>query len=218
MTLYRLTADARRSAGALVLGVIAVAVYAAWNLASLLTGGVQGPEWVLGALMIALLIVSPAVAWTLLGEIQYTVATDATGLTVRLLGVHLHYDWAQVRAVSASTTSPTIRNKAQSAGPSAEPGTSPSGPALPTAIDGTDLSIEERPAGDPAPAVAQPDPIDGPLYLHVEPPAPDRIAQPLVRLLYRQAYGNTLPLPAGLTGRTDLLAEIAARQSLVSSV
>lgn len=211
MTTYRLTAEARRTVWALLLGVIAVAVYAVWNLGALLAGGVQGPEWLMVALMIAILLVSPAVVWTLLTEAQLWIATDATGLTWHTLGVHLHYDWAQVRAVTAHAAPPT-ETPARSAGPSAEPGTLPAGSALPTANDGNDL-LEPIPAADSVRTSLPADPSEGPLYLTVEPPVPVRIAQPLVRLLYRQAYGSALPLPAGLADRSDLLAEVAARSA-----
>ncbi|MDQ2809094.1 MAG: hypothetical protein M3Z04_19655 [Chloroflexota bacterium] len=209
MTTYRITAEARRTLTALLLGVVAVAVYAVWNLGALLTSGVQGPEWVMIALMITILLLSPAVAWMLLAEAQVWVATDATGLTWHTLGVQLHYDWAQVRAVTAPTAS-LAETLARSAGPSAEPGTLPTGPALPTAIDGSNV-LAPIPATDTVSAYSSADPTAGPLYLTVEPPAPARIAQPLLRLLYRQAYGSALPLPAGLAARSDLLAEVAAR-------
>lgn len=213
MTTYRLTAEARRTLRALLLGVIAVAGYAVWNLGTLLTGGVQGPEWLMGALLIAVLLVSPAVAWTLLAEAQLWVATDATGLTWHTLGVQLHYDWAQVRAMTASAA-PLTTTQARSAGPSAEPGTLPAGSALPPATDGSNI-LEPIPAADSVRTSLPADPSDGPLYLTVEPPAPARIAHPLMRLLYRQAHGNALPLPAGLAARADLLAEVVSRQSSV---
>src|SRR4051812_19811425 len=87
-TTHRLTPEARRTTAILLLGVGAIAAYAAWEIGALLTAGLQGPEWAV-LLMVAVLLCSPAVAWTLLTERQLAITSDATGLTVRAPGVTL---------------------------------------------------------------------------------------------------------------------------------
>ncbi len=156
---YRLSRDARRTVLALLAGVVLIAVYALWSLGALITGGLQGPEWVSAALMLAILALSPAVAWSLLAEYNAAILTDDRGLTYRTIGgVNLLYDWSEVH------------------------------PGVPTAHDEESV-----------------------LHLGVDPPALERIPNPLVRLLLEQAHGGRVPLYPGLTDRADLLAAITAR-------
>jgi hypothetical protein len=54
---------------------------------------------------------------------------------------------------------------------------------------------------------------ESPWQIVVDPPAPERIANPLARLLYQQSYAGGLPLPMGLQDRPALIAEIAAHRT-----
>lgn len=214
-TTHRLTPEARRTTAILLLGVLAIAAYAAWEIGALVTGGLQGPEWAVLLLMVAVLLCSPAVAWTLLAERQLAITSDATGLTVRAPGVTLQYTWAQVGAISASAPPLPLRgfagDKARSAGRSAEPGSPPE--AIPIGmLDNHIIEGNDVPGGTMVAAPGVPetngDTGDGPLYLHVAPPPAQRITQPLARLLWQGAYGDTIPLPAGLTARAALVRRV----------
>src|SRR5438045_8877764 len=100
---YRLTPDARRTALILLLGVAAIWVFAAWTLVTQAQDGLSGPEWVTAALMLAILLVAPVVAWNLLEERAATVSADARGLTYRSLnGIDLHYSWPEITGLAAS--------------------------------------------------------------------------------------------------------------------
>src|SRR6476661_4055606 len=91
---YRLAPEARRTTLVLLLGVLAIAIFAIWSLIALLSGGLQGPEWVSALLMLAILGLSPLVAWGLLAEYNATILTDTAGLTYRTIGgITLTYPW-----------------------------------------------------------------------------------------------------------------------------
>jgi hypothetical protein len=217
---YRLSGDARRTALALLAGVVAVALYALWSLAALIAGGLQGPEWVTALLMLAILGVSPFVAWSLLAEYGARIATDESGLSYQTVaGVRLTYPWTAVRGLAparAAVGPLTIGDKARSAGRNAETGE----PAQAAAIDniahattqgepvtGQEVEIySSRDAAQEAPDAGEAAP---PLRLVVDPAAGPRIANPVLRALHEQAYPGYVPLYTGLVDRPALLAEIA---------
>src|SRR5262249_19657392 len=118
------------------------AVYALWTLVSLVAGGLDGPDWVTAALMLAILVLSPAVAWSLLAELNATLTTDAAGLTFQTVGgVNLPYQWAQVHGLAPAPNGwgPfTFGVNARSAGRIAEPS---SGTKLEVPATGTDEEI-----------------------------------------------------------------------------
>jgi hypothetical protein len=216
--IYRLAPAARRTVLALLLGVLAIAVYALWTVVALVGSGLSGPDWVTAALMLVILLLSPAVAWNLLAEYNTTITTDAAGLTFRTLGVLLPYRWPQVGGLTpipAGLGRFSFGDKARSAGRTADTTGDPGDRLDTLAVPVTGTQEELRPApatpepGAPAGA-AETDP-EQILLLGVEPPAAARIANPLVRLLYRQAYAGGVPLYPGLSDRPALLAEIAAR-------
>ncbi|HUS13462.1 MAG TPA: hypothetical protein VM536_00400 [Chloroflexia bacterium] len=196
---YGLSPDARRTALALLLGVAAIALFAIWNLAAQLTGGLEGPEWVTAALMLAILVLSPAVGWALLAERAATITTDEAGLTYHTAGgVQLTYPWAEVGGLAPATSGFfSFGDKARSAGRTAEPAADPAQSMVPPAAN---LEMTETGA-DP----------DATWHLTVARPALERITNPLVRLLHQQAHGGKVPIYAGLADRADLLAEIRRR-------
>src|SRR5450756_2242824 len=94
---YPMSREGRRQAIVLLLGVISIAIFALWSLVNILQDGVSGVEWVTGAFMLAILLVSPLVAWTLLEEANAAVVANGGGLTYRTLGgVSLQYKWPDV--------------------------------------------------------------------------------------------------------------------------
>jgi len=194
--------------------VLAIAVYALWTLVSLLAGGLDGPDWVTALLMLAIVGLSPAVGWSLLAELNATITTDAAGLRFQTVGgVDLPYEWAHVGGLTPAPTGwglVTLGSNARSAGRTAEP------------IQENKLEVpakgpeeETRPAGEVTEGTESPGETGaegGELWqIAVDPPAATRVANPLMRLLYRQAYGGAVPLYGGLAERAALLAEIAAR-------
>jgi hypothetical protein len=217
---YRLSGDARRTALALLAGVIAIALYALWSLGALIAGGLQGPEWVTALLMLAILGVSPFVAWSLLAEYGARIATDDSGLSYRTVaGVRLTYPWTAVRGVTpvpAALGPLTFGDKARSAGRTAETGVTPPGSAFDTItlehtqgvpVTGQEVEItSSRDEAQGAAAEGEPAPA---LRLTVDPAAGPRIANPVLRALHTQAYPCYVPLYPGLVDRPALLAEIA---------
>jgi hypothetical protein len=206
---YRLAPEARRTTLVLLLGVLAIAIFAIWSLVALLTGGLQGPEWVSALLMLAILALSPLVAWGLLAEYNATILTDTAGLTYRTIGgINVTYPWPQVQGLAPAPSGLfTFGDKARAAGRTAA--------ELTLAIErepvtGKDVEIPPAvPEGGATEATPESEP---PWQIVVDPPAPQRIANPLARLLYQQSYAGGLPLPMGLQDRPALIAEIAAHR------
>jgi len=217
---YRLSGDARRTALALLAGVVAIALYALWSLAALIAGGLQGPEWVTALLMLVILGVSPFVAWSLLAEYGARIATDESGLSYQTVGgVRLTYPWTAVRGVApapADLGSLTIGDKARSAGRNAETGETAQAAAIDNIahattqgepVTGQEVEIySSRDAAWNAPDEGMATPA---LRLVVDPAAGPRIANPVLRALHEQAYPGYVPLYPGLVDRPALLAEIA---------
>ena len=211
---YRLAPAARRTTLALLLGVLAIAVYALWTLGSLLAAGLDGPDWITAALMLAILALSPAVVWSLLAEWGATILTDAAGLTFQTVGgVNLPYRWEQIGGLGPAPTGwgwLSFGTNARSAGRNAEPIVDNT---LEVPVTGTDEEIRAsqevmegtEPPGDSGAGTGEL------LQVMVAPPPAPRIANRLVRWLYQQAYGAGVPLYEGLADRPALLAEIAAR-------
>src|SRR4051812_28037001 len=93
-TVYPMSADGRRTAVILLLGVAAIWIFALWTLVTQAQDGLSGPEWVTAILMLGILLVAPVVGWTLLEERATTITADAEGLTYRSLGgIALRYRW-----------------------------------------------------------------------------------------------------------------------------
>ena len=211
---YRLAPEARRTTLVLMLGVLAIAVFAIWSFVALLSGGLQGPEWVSALLMLAILGLSPLVAWGLLAEYNATILTDAAGLTYRTIGgINLTYPWPQVQGLAPAPLGLfTFGDKVRAAGRNAAQST--------LAIErepvtGKDVEIPPAvPEGGAAEALPESEP---PWQIVVDPPAPERIANPLARLLYQQSYASGLPLPMGLQNRPALIAEIPAHRTAVTT-
>ncbi len=217
---YRLRRETRWTVGALLIGVVLIAIYAIWTLVSLLAGGPSGGDWINAAFMLAILVISPLVAWSLLAEWSTTITTSPEGLTWRAAGgLRLAYAWSEIAglAPAAPRWRPfSLGDNARSAGRIAEPTSGTEDSSTATQVD-TQVDTEGVPApGEelttpPAAPVPAAEPEDAaPLQLRVHPPAPERIANPLLRLLYRQAYADGVPIYAGLQDRRALLAEIAA--------
>ncbi|HEX6606140.1 MAG TPA: hypothetical protein VF276_04420 [Chloroflexia bacterium] len=211
---YRLAPEARRTTLVLMLGVLAIAVFAIWSFVALLSGGLQGPEWVSALLMLAILGLSPLVAWGLLAEYNATILTDAAGLTYRTIGgINLTYPWPQVQGLAPAPLGLfTFGDKVRAAGRNAAQST--------LAIErepvtGKDVEIPPAvPEGGAAEALPESEP---PRQIVVDPPAPERIANPLARLLYQQSYAGGLPLPMGLQDRPALIDEIAAHRTAATT-
>jgi hypothetical protein len=211
---YRLAPEARRTTLVLLLGVLAIAIFAIWSLIALLSGGLQGPEWVSALLMLAILGLSPLVAWSLLAEYNATILTDTAGLTYRTIGgITLTYPWPQVQGLAPAPWGFfTFGDKARAAGRNAAEST--------LAIErepvtGKDVEIPPAvPEGVAAEAMPE---SETTWQIVVDPPAPERIANPLARMLYQQSYAGGLPLPTGLQDRPALIAEIAAHRTAATT-
>jgi hypothetical protein len=233
---YRLSATGRRTTLILLLGVIAVAIFAIWTLVTQLQDGLSGPEWVTAALMLGILLVAPVVGWTLLEERATTITADADGLTYRSLnGITLRYTWSEVTGLNrasgapsrwarlffdnpAPDTTPPPLEQSPTAGPQAAATNQITSSYAPQSV-----TRDESPAGAPPPlppAEAEDrdqdmdDAEQRTIPVEVTPPPALRLAGPLIRALWRQAHGGSLPLPAGLENRAALLTTIRAHLAL----
>jgi hypothetical protein len=229
---YRMSAAGRRTAGILLLGVIAVAIFAVWTLVTQAEGGLSGPEWVTAALMLGILALAPVVGWNLLEERAATITTDPTGLTYRSLsGIELRYSWPEVTGLDPAPPAPSrwarlfFDNPASDATPADLAHSPTAGPkaGLTNHISSNNAPLtvprDESPAGagpPRPPAEAEDraqDVVDAEqrtIPVRVSPPPAARLPGPVTRALWRQAHGATLPLPAGLDGRAALIATIRA--------
>ena len=232
-TMYRMSATGRRTALILLLGVGAVAIFAVWTLLTQAEGGLSGPEWVTAALMLGILALAPVVGWNLLEERATTISADATGLTYRSLGgIELRYRWAEVTGLDPA---PPARGRwtrlfFDDPAPEATPANLAQSPtAGPQAARTNQISRSNAPltgTHDETPAGAIPplppaeaedraqDIVDAEqrtIPVLVSPPPAARLPGPVIRALWQQAHGPTLPLPAGLEDRDALIATIRAR-------
>ncbi|HST05693.1 MAG TPA: hypothetical protein VLQ48_13285 [Chloroflexia bacterium] len=187
---YPMSREGRRQAIVLLLGVVSIAIFALWSLINILQDGVSDVEWVTGAFMLAILLVLPLVAWTLLEEVNAVVTADEDNLTYRTLGgVALQYKWPDIKGLK------TKQGRGRLArfflGNDADVHEAPASPA-PNTDDDAEQSTEEP----------------GTLLLDVAADPALQIKNPIVRFLHKQAYGDTLPLHGGLTGRSLLVKTI----------
>ena len=184
---YPMSAEGRRQAIILLLGVLSLAIFALWSLVNLLQDGLSDVEWVTAAFMLAIFLVSPLVLWTLLEEANAVVTSNAAGLTYRTLGgVSLQYKWPDVTGLKPKQGRSKL-SRFFLGDDTAPP------PPPPTAAG----------AAAPAPADAP-----GTLFMSVRTDPALQINNPIVRFLHKQAYGDALPLHGGLANRDLLISNI----------
>ena len=195
--IYPMSREGRRQAIVLLLGVISIAIFALWSFINILQDGVDGVEWVSGLLMLAILLVTPLVAWTLLEEARATVSVDDKGITYKTIaGITVRYPWSEVEGIKSKPG----RNRFARFFLGDDKETQPGMPDTPT---------EPPPPGTPDENVADDEP--GTLLLAVRTDPSQQIPNPLVRFLRKQAYGNSLPIHGGLEARQLLIEEINKR-------
>src|SRR3954471_17204410 len=104
---YPMSAEGRRTAVILLLGVAAIWIFALWTLVTQAQDGLSGPEWVTAILMLGILGVAPVVGWNLLEERATTITADVGGLTYRSLGgITLRYTWPEITGLDAAPSRP----------------------------------------------------------------------------------------------------------------
>lgn len=187
---HPMSREGRRQAIVLLLGVISIAIFALWSFINILQDGVDGVEYVSGLLMLAILLVTPLVGWTLLEEAQASVQADDKGITYKTTGgIKLIYPWAQVKGFEQKTGRGRVARFFLG--------------------DDKDTTPTEPPPGVQDENVADEEP--GTLLLQVSSDPSRQISSPLVRFLHKQAYGDNLPIHGGLEARHDLIEEIKKR-------
>jgi len=185
---YPMSREGRRQAIVLLLGVISLAIFALWSLVNILQDGVSDVEWVTGAFMLAILLVSPLVAWTLLEEANTVVTTSDSGLTYSTLGgVSLQYKWPDVTGFQSK------RGKSKLARFFLGDDDAPREESVSVTSEGDAENSAESPST---------------LLLSVRTDPALQLKNPLVRFLHKQAYGDTLPLHSGLANRDLLINNI----------
>ena len=185
---YPMSREGRRQAIVLLLGVISLAIFALWSLVNILQDGVSDVEWVTGAFMLAILLVSPLVAWTLLEEANTVVTTSDSGLTYSTLGgVSLQYKWPDVTGFKSK------QGKSKLARFFLGDDDAPQEESVSVTSEGDAENSAESPST---------------LLLSVRTDPALQLKSPLVRFLHKQAYGDTLPLHSGLANRDLLINNI----------
>lgn len=193
---FPMSREGRRQAIVLLLGVISLAIFALWSLINILQDGVSDVEWVTGAFMLAILLVSPLVAWTLLEEANTVVTTSDNGLTYRTLGgISLQYKWPDVTGFKSK------QGKSKLARFFLGDDDAPQEEAVSVTSEGDAESSAESPST---------------LLLSVRTDPALQLQNPLVRFLHKQAYGDILPLHSGLANR-DLLINNINKNTAVNS-
>ncbi|MEP6775373.1 MAG: hypothetical protein ABJA50_07230 [Chloroflexota bacterium] len=193
---FPMSREGRRQAIVLLLGVISLAIFALWSLVNILQDGVSDVEWVTGAFMLAILLVSPLVAWTLLEEANTVVTTSDNGLTYRTLGgISLQYKWPDVAGFKSK------QGKSKLARFFLGDDDAPQEEAVSVTSEGDVENVAESPSTLLLP-------------VHTDPAL--QLKSPLVRFLHKQAYGNTIPLHSGLANR-DLLINIINKNTATNS-
>jgi hypothetical protein len=188
--LHPMSREGRRQAIVLLLGVLSIAVFALWSFINILQDGVDGVEWVSGLLMLAILLVTPLVGWTLLEEAQASVQANDKGVTYKTAGgVTLAFPWTEVTGFEQKTGRSRLAR-------------------FFLGDDKDDAPVQPSP-GEQDENVADGEP--GTLLLTVRTDPSQQITNPLVRFLHRQAYSTNIPIHGGLEARQQLIEEIKTR-------
>ncbi|HEY0070607.1 MAG TPA: hypothetical protein VGE04_11630 [Chloroflexia bacterium] len=199
---YRISRDGRRQGIILLVGVLSLEVFAIWSLVTILDGGLDGAEWVSALLMLAIAIVAPLVAWTLLEEINSRYIVTAEGLRYSSLGgVDLLYPWEALAGFK------TEQRRGRMAGfflgeedaTDNEINTN----ATVTTPGGTNDEEEESEVEPQALALQVRD--------SYRPQVDSQLGNPLVRFLHTQSHGYTVPIHGGTENRAELVSQIASR-------
>ena len=196
---YPMSKEGRRQAIILLLGVISIWVFALWSLVTILQDGITGVEWVSGLLMLAILVVAPLVAWTLLEEANSRVSTSEDGITYSTLGgITLKYAWADIAGFKDKGRKGRLARffLGDDDGDNDKLNDMEKSARTVKASEDEEMPPEDEP--ETVLLVLRKDPADG-------------IANPLLRFLHKQAQGSALPIYGGLENRKALLSEISSR-------
>ncbi len=204
-TTYVISAEGRRQAVILLLGVATLWVAALWIALTILLDGVGGVEWVSLALMLGIIVVAPLVGWALVEELTARISIGAQGIRYRAAGgIDITCSREELRGFGSRrergrvarffTGSAYVHDDGQGRGRHAHTDDGPS-PEAGSAIDSTYPLLDEQ----------------GTLLLQTTVDPAAQITNPLVRFLHRLACGAAIPLYGGLEGRDELVKEIAAR-------
>lgn len=199
---YRISREGRRQAVILLVGVLALEVFAVWSLVVVLDRGLDGVEWVSALLLLGMALLSPAVAWTLLEEINSRYLVTGEGLRYSSTGgLDLLYPWDQVVGFKTRERRGRIARFFLGDEDPEDTVDDTTTPATPP--DGANEDEEESEAEPQA------------LALQVRESYRSRLdsqfGNPIVRFLHTQAHGYTLPIYEGLENREQLVSQIASR-------
>jgi hypothetical protein len=99
---YRISASGKRSAYILILGCLAMEVFALWTLRSLIDGGLDVLEWPPAVILAVLALATPVLAWSIVEEIGASLGLDDDGLVYRFGRLVVRCPWAGVEALKES--------------------------------------------------------------------------------------------------------------------
>lgn len=199
---YRMSREGRRQAVILLVGVLALEVFAVWSLIVVLDRGLEGVEWVSALLLLGMALLSPAVAWTLLEEINSRYLVTGDGLRYSSLGgIDLLYPWDQI--VGFKTRDRRGRIARFFLGEEDPDETLNDNTVAGIAPDGANEDEEESEAEPQALALQVRESYRSQLD--------SQFGNPVVRFLHTQAHGHTLPIYGELENREQLVSQIASR-------
>ena len=199
---YRMSRDGRRQGIILLLGVLSLEVFAVWSLVTIFDGGLDGAEWVSALLMLAIAIVAPLVAWTLLEEINSRYTITAEGLRYSSIGgVDLLYPWEALAGFKTEQRRGRVARFFL--GEEDKTDNEINTNATVTTPGGTNDEEEESEVEPQALALQVRD--------SYRPQVDSQLGNPLLRFLHNQSHGYTVPIHGGIENRAELVSQIASR-------
>jgi hypothetical protein len=199
---YRMSRDGRRQGIILLIGVLSLEVFAVWSLVTILDRGIEGAEWVSALLMLAIALVAPLVAWTLLEEINSRYLVTAEGLRYTSIGgLELLYPWAELAGFKTEQRRGRIARFFLGEEAQAETDNNTTTPAI---VPGDTNNEEEESEAEPQALALQ-------VRESYRPQVDSQFGNPLLRFLHNQAHAYTVPIHGGVENRDELLSQIASR-------
>jgi hypothetical protein len=194
--------DGRRQGIILLIGVLSLEVFAIWSLVTILDGGLDGAEWVSALLMLAIAIVAPLVAWTLLEEINSRYTVTAEGLRYSSLGgVDLLYPWEALAGFKTEQRRGRIARFFLGEEDTTDNEINTN--ATVTTPGGTNDEEEE--------SEVEPQALALQVRESYRPQVDSQLGNPLLRFLHTQSHGYTVPIHGGIENRDELVSQIASR-------
>lgn len=199
---YRMSREGRRQGIILLMGVLSLEVFAIWSLLTILDRGIDGAEWVSALLMLAIAVVAPLVAWTLLEEINSRYLVTAEGLRYTSVGgLNLLYPWGEITGFRIEQR----RGRLARFFLGEEDLSDVDNNTTAAAKSGNDTNNEEEESE------AGPQALALQVRESYRSQVDSQLGNPLLRFLHTTSHAYTIPLHGGIENRDELVSQIASR-------